>query len=112
MVALWENDDRRLGDIAECTSIDISTLSRLLGTLQRKRFIVRRRSGKDGRALSVNLTQKGRAMTERILPIALHYEEVATRGMKQSDQRRLKKMLIKLFSNMHVFDEEFDAASG
>ena len=112
MVALWENGDQRLGDIAEHTSIDISTLSRLLGTLQRKQFIVRRRSGKDGRALSVNLTEKGRAMTERIIPIASHYEEVATRGMKQSDQQRLKKMLIKLFSNMHVFDEEFTRASG
>ena len=107
MVALWENGDRRLGDIAERTSIDISTLSRLLGTLQRKKFIVRRRSGKDGRALSVSLTEKGRAMTERIIPIASHYEEVATRGMKQTDLQRLKKMLVKLFSNMHVFDEEF-----
>jgi DNA-binding MarR family transcriptional regulator len=104
MAALW---DRRLGDIAARTSIDISTLSRLLGTLQRKKFIVRRRSGKDGRALSVSLTEKGRVMTERIIPIASHYEEVATRGMKQTDLQRLKKMLVKLFSNMHVFDEEF-----
>jgi len=81
MAALWEKGDRRLGDIAARTSIDISTLSRLLGTLQRKKFIVRRRSGKDGRALSVNLTEKGRVMTERIIPIASHYEEVATRGI-------------------------------
>lgn len=107
MAALWEKGDRRLGDIAARTSIDISTLSRLLGTLQRKKFIVRRRSGKDGRALSVSLTEKGRVMTERIIPIASHYEEVATRGMKQTDLQRLKKMLVKLFSNMHVFDEEF-----
>ena len=112
MAALWENGDRRLGDIAARTSIDISTLSRLLGTLQRKKFIVRRRSGKDGRALSVSLTEKGRAMTERIIPIASHYEEVATRGMKQIDLERLKKMLIKLFSNMHVFDEEFAVRRG
>jgi hypothetical protein len=27
--------------------------------------------------------------------------------MKQTDLQRLKKMLVKLFSNMHVFDEEF-----
>jgi DNA-binding MarR family transcriptional regulator len=78
-----------------------------LGTLQRKKFIVPRRSGKDGRALSVSLTEKGRVMTERIIPIASHYEEVATRGMKQTDLERLKKMLVKLFSNMHVFDKEF-----
>jgi MarR family transcriptional regulator, organic hydroperoxide resistance regulator len=109
MIALWENGDQRLGDIAERTSIDISTLSRLLGTLHRKQFIVRRRSGTDGRALSVSLTEKGCAMTERILPIATHYEDVAIRGISQSDLQRLKKMLIKVFSNIHVFDDEFAA---
>jgi DNA-binding MarR family transcriptional regulator len=109
MIALWKNGDQRLGDIAERTSIDISTLSRLLGTLHRKRFIVRRRSGTDGRALSVSLTEKGRAMTERILPIASHYEDVAIQGINQSDVQRLKKILIKVFSNIHVFDEEFAA---
>jgi len=57
--------------------------------------------------LSVNLTEKGRTLTERIIPIASHYEEVATRGLSRSDLRLLKRMLIKLFSNMHTFDEEY-----
>jgi len=107
MVALWENGNQRLGDIAERTSIDISTLSRLLVGLQQKQLVVRSRSGSDGRALSVNLTEKGRTLTERIIPIASHYEEVATRGLSRSDLRLLKRMLIKLFSNMHTFDEEY-----
>jgi MarR family transcriptional regulator, organic hydroperoxide resistance regulator len=106
MVALWESGDQRLGDLAERTSIDFSTLSRLLVNLQRKNYVVRRRSGLDGRALSVSLTDKGRAMTERIMPIACHYEEVATRGLNDADIRRLKRMLVKLFSNIHTFDEE------
>jgi DNA-binding MarR family transcriptional regulator len=107
MVALWENDDQRLGEIAERTSIDISTLSRLLVSLQRKQYIVRRRSGADGRALSVSLTERGRAMTERIIPIASHYEDVATRTMKEREMRLLKQMLIKLFSNIQTLDDEF-----
>jgi DNA-binding MarR family transcriptional regulator len=106
MVALWESGDQRLGDLAERTSIDFSTLSRLLLNLQHKNYVVRRRSGLDGRALSVSLTDKGRAMTERIIPIACHYEEVATRGLNETDIRRLKRMLVKLFSNIHTFDEE------
>ena len=36
MVALWESGDQRLGDLAERTSIDFSTLSRLLLNLQRR----------------------------------------------------------------------------
>ena len=55
MVALWENGDRRLGELAERTSIDVSTLSRLLLTLQRKGFIVRRRSGTDALSSSLDL---------------------------------------------------------
>ena len=107
MVALWESGDQRLGDLAERASIDFSTLSRLLVNLQRKHYVVRRRSGLDGRALSVSLTEKGRAMTERIIPIACHYEEVATRGLDDADVRRLKRMLIRLFSNIQTFDAEY-----
>jgi DNA-binding MarR family transcriptional regulator len=106
LVALWEDGDQRLGDIAERTSIDISTLSRLLVTLQRKQFIVRRRSGTDARALSVSLTEKGRAMTERIIPVAQHYEDVAIRGIRTADLRRLKSMLGTLFSNVKTLESE------
>jgi DNA-binding MarR family transcriptional regulator len=81
-------------------------LSRLVVTLQRKQFIVRRRSGVDGRALSISLTDKGKAMTERIIPIASHYEEVAIRGINAGDLRRLKRLLIKLFSNIKTLEEE------
>lgn len=109
MAALWENDDQRLGDIAEHTSIDISTLSRLLVTLQRKQFIVRQRSGTDGRALSVSLTEKGRAVTERIIPIAAHYEDVAIRGINSTDLRRLKRMLETLFTNIKTIEQEVEA---
>ncbi len=107
MVVLWGQDHQRLGDIAELTSIDISTLSRLLVGLQRKQLIVRNRSGSDGRALSVSLTEKGRVLTERIIPIAAHYEEVAVRGISDNDMRRLKRMLNRMFSNMDTFDEEY-----
>lgn len=108
LIALWDAGDQRLGDLAERTSIDISTLSRLLGTLQRRRLIARGRSGTDARALSVSLTDQGRALTEKIIPIARHYEEVATRDIPESDLRRLKKLLIKLYSNIETFDREYE----
>lgn len=107
MIALRESGDQRLGELAEHTSIDFSTLSRLLVNLQRRQFVMRRRSGIDGRALSVSLTDKGRVTTERILPIARHYEEVATQGLNESDLRWLRKMLVQLFSNIQTFDAEY-----
>lgn len=109
MIVLRESGDQRLLELAEHTSIDFSTLSRLLVNLQRQHYIVRRRSGLDGRALSVSLTEQGRALTERIIPIALHYEEVATRGLNESEVRRLKRMLVRMFSNIQTLDAEFEA---
>jgi DNA-binding MarR family transcriptional regulator len=56
MVELRHNGDHRLGELSERTSIDMSTLSRLLVAMQRRNLIVRRRSGVDARALSLTLT--------------------------------------------------------
>src|SRR5579884_3813430 len=56
LLELWHKGEHRLGELAVLTSIDISTLSRLLVAMQRKRLIVRRRSGLDRRALSLSLT--------------------------------------------------------
>lgn len=106
MIELWHNGDHRLGELSERTSIDISTLSRLLVAMQRKHLIVRRRSGLDGRALSLTLTERGLELTEKIAPFALHYEEVAMMGLSDSDVKRLKLLLKKVFSNLETADRD------
>jgi len=68
LVALWENGDQRLLELSALTSIDSSTLSRLLVSMQKKRLIVRERSGADARALSLSLTHHGRELAEKIIP--------------------------------------------
>lgn len=106
LVELWHNGDHRLGELAERTSIDLSTLSRLLVTMQRKGLIVRRRSGIDGRALSLTLTQRGMELTERIVPFALHYENVAMRRLNPRDVAKLKELLKAVHDNLDAAEEE------
>jgi len=106
MIELWRNGDHRLGELAERTSIDLSTLSRLLVAMQRKHLIVRRRSGLDGRALSLTLTERGLELTEKIVPFALHYEDVAMRGMNDSDVKRLKQLLNQVYDNLDAAARE------
>jgi DNA-binding MarR family transcriptional regulator len=106
LVELWHNGDHRLGELAERTSIDLSTLSRLLVTMQRKGLIVRRRSGLDGRALSLTLTQRGMELTERIVPCALHYQEVAKRRLSERDFAKLKELLNIVYDNLHDADPD------
>jgi DNA-binding MarR family transcriptional regulator len=102
MIELWHNGDHRLGELAERTSIDISTLSRLLVTMQRRQLIVRRRSGQDGRALSLTLTDKGLELTEQIAPFATAKETIATRGMKAGDVKKLCALLKQVYDNLEA----------
>jgi DNA-binding MarR family transcriptional regulator len=106
MVELWHRGDHRLGELSERTSIDISTLSRLLVAMQRKNLIVRRRSGLDGRALSLTLTPRGLALTEKIVPHALHYEDVAMAGMSAREVATLKALLTRVYRNLEDADRK------
>lgn len=104
LVELWHNGEHRLGELSERTSIDMSTLSRLLVAMQRKNLIVRRRSGLDGRALSLTLTPRGLSLTETIVPHALHYEDVAMEGMSARDVATLKDLLKRVYGNLEKVD--------
>ena len=106
LIELWHNGDHRLGELAERTSIDLSTLSRLLVVMQRRNLIVRRRSGLDGRALSLTLTQRGLELTEKIAPYAIRYEDVAMRGMSEADVQRLKQLLKTVYLNLEAAARE------
>lgn len=104
LVALWQHDEQSLSELSEITSIDVSTLSRLVVNMETKKLVVRRRSGKDARALSLSLTRKGEKLTEQIVPIAQFYEASATTGISEADIRRLKSLLSRIYSNMKLVD--------
>ncbi len=106
MIALWHNGGHRLGELARRTSIDLSTLSRLLVAMQRKGLIVRRRSGLDGRALSLTLTEHGMQLTEQVIPIALYYEDVAMRKLSNADVKKLKDLLKIVYANLEAAEQK------
>lgn len=106
LLELWHHGDHRLGELSERTSIDLSTLSRLLVAMQRKKLIVRRRSGLDGRALSLTLTQKGLELAESIAPYAIRYEDIAMEGLSAAEVRTLKALLKIVYNNLQTADRE------
>lgn len=111
LLELWHKGDHRLGELSERTSIDLSTLSRLLVTMQRKRLVVRRRSGLDRRALSLTLTEKGVELVERIAPHALYYEKLAMQSLSEAEIAQLKNLLRTVFDNLEPAAREQSAAA-
>jgi MarR family transcriptional regulator, organic hydroperoxide resistance regulator len=111
LAALDHEDGQRISDLAALTSIDVSTLSRILDAMQEKGLIERRRgNGNDARVVTVHETESGHVLTAKIIPPARHYEDVALRGFSAEEQEALKAMLERVYRNIDALEEE--AAEG
>src|SRR5581483_2070359 len=100
MAALWETPDQRLGDLAAMTSIEVSTLSRLIGTMKRKGLVSRTRLKDNARTVAINLTANGKTLVEELIPIAIHFEDVAVRSFSSKEIAELKGTLGKIYENL------------
>jgi DNA-binding MarR family transcriptional regulator len=105
LAALRERDGRRMGDLSETTSIEVSTLTRLVDSMERKKLVVRRRDAEDARAVTLHATATGRRLTERIVPIAEHYEDAALVGFDAAEAETLKAALRRLYANMEALED-------
>ena len=104
LAALRERDGRRMGDLSETTSIEVSTLTRLVDAMEKKGLVARRRDAGDARAVALHVTPAGRRLTRRLLPIAERYERVALDGFSAAETRALKTALRRLYVNMTALD--------
>lgn len=62
--ALWEENGRTIGQIAERLSLESSTITPLVKRLEAAAFVTRTRSHSDERRVEVCLTDRGAAMRE------------------------------------------------
>jgi len=105
LAALRDGDGRRMGDLSATTSIEVSTLTRLVDGMERKGLVARRRAADDARVITLSVTTAGRQMTRRILPIAERYERVALKGFDAREAEALKTALRRLYANMEALND-------
>jgi DNA-binding MarR family transcriptional regulator len=100
LAALAAAGAQRLSDLAGLTSIDLSTLSRLVSRMARGGLVRRSRANGDRRERRVALTAKGRRTTRAIIPMARRYELVALAGLSIQEARLLKRLLARVYANL------------
>jgi len=100
LAALRDHDGQRMGDLSGTTSIEVSTLTRLVDGMEAKGLVARRRAAPDTRVVTLQVTPAGRRLTRRILPKAERYERVALKGFDARDAEALKTALRRLYANM------------
>ena len=114
LAVLSSNGGQRQIDLAKLTSIDASTLSRLVSRLVRMGLVTRSRSRTSSREVVVGLSPKGRAVVDRLIPVALEYEDMLRAGVPEKDVAVVKRALRRMYANMSApadgqLDEEWRA---
>jgi DNA-binding MarR family transcriptional regulator len=100
MAVLASAGRQRQIDLADLTSIDASTLSRIVTRLVRQGLVTRARSTNSNREVVVSLSAKGSALVSRLIPRAQAIETDASAGLSAQELAVVKRCLRRIYANM------------
>src|SRR4051812_20167662 len=90
LMQLFDRDGQTQSQLLESVGLDHSTVSKSLRRMQDAGLLVREPAAHDRRVLVVHLTDKGRAMRERIAALWQTLEEASARNLSE---RQMKSFL-------------------
>jgi DNA-binding MarR family transcriptional regulator len=100
LAALSTRGAQRQIDLVDMTSIDASTMSRLVTRLVRMGLVTRARSKTSSREVVIALSPKGDALVQRLIPIAQRLERTASAAIPARDMAVLKRVLRRIHVNL------------
>ena len=100
LAALSSDDGQRQIDLAAMTSIDVSTLSRVVSRLVRMGLVTRMRSATNSREVVVRLSGKGAGLVARMIPRAIAAERSAITGVPAKDLAVVRRSLRRMYENL------------
>jgi len=100
LAALSDNGAQRQVDIAGMTSIDVSTLSRLVSRLIAMGLVTRLRSVRSNREVMVRLTAQGETLVGELIPVARALEKSAIAGLPKGELAAAKTALRRIYNNL------------
>ena len=102
IVALWEEDNQTVGRLGEKLFLESNTLTPLLKKLETMGYVRRQRDPADERQVVVSLTDAGRRLREKALPMNL----VKASGLGAEEFAKLQKGVVTLRDNLIKAAEE------
>mgnify|MGYP003571441768 CR=1 FL=1 len=98
MMYFWENKESNVQKISKVLLIDSSTLTPILKTLEKKGYIIRKRSSEDERNLIVSITEKGFDLRDRAIDIPKKIGSCI--NLSKDDALMLYKLIYKTLVNV------------
>ena len=100
LAALSNADELRQVDLSTRTSIDASTMSRIVSRLVHMGYVTRSRSKNSNREVIVALAPKGIAFIQRTIPIAHRLEATTAADLPAKDLAVVKRALRHFYDNL------------
>lgn len=108
--SIHDQSGQRLNQLSEATSLDMSTLSRLVGILEERGLLTRSRPEGNNRVVAISLTAPGVALTEELIDLSYQFEQAAIHSFGDEDVSWMKKSLRAVYDHLEAFDSS-DVAS-
>ena len=98
MLALWENEKEKVGELCHRLYLDCGTITPMLKKMEESGWLTRCRCKVDERCVYVALTEKGRTLREEVKDIPAKVGECIS--LPQEDAYELYRLLHKLLDSM------------
>jgi DNA-binding MarR family transcriptional regulator len=93
LATLRQHESKTLTELSGMVSVEISTLSRLVGVLVRRNLVSRIRPEDNARIVQITLTDKGVNLADELMPIAAMFEDTAIEGLEPEEVKMFKNVL-------------------
>lgn len=100
LVRLWERDGRSQSELAEATTRDAPTMSRIVDSMAAHGLVARAADPDDARARLVVLTPKGRSARETLVPVVRKLVARTEEGVSEHDLEITRRTLQRLAENL------------
>jgi MarR family transcriptional regulator, organic hydroperoxide resistance regulator len=100
LVRLWQKDGQSQQEIANCCQKDKTTITRLIDNLEKLHYVVRMEDKSDRRNKLIYLTELGKSMQEKLMPVAEKTIKDARAGISEEEMEVCKNVLRKIKENL------------
>jgi DNA-binding MarR family transcriptional regulator len=96
LLHLWGADGLTQAQLARRAAIEQPTMVRTIDRMVRDGLVTRSPHPNDRRASRINLTARGSALRDRLVPLAVEVNQAATAALSEREVATLRRLLAKL----------------
>jgi DNA-binding MarR family transcriptional regulator len=104
--ALWEEDGLTQRELSHRVGMMEPTTVTALNGMEKRGLVERVRNARDRRKMNIYLTEKGRSLRSKLMPVEDGINQLAVRGMTEQQQAQLEDALRLVLANLSEVEEQ------